>query len=87
MALLGILVVDQGQTVSGGSLNALLLLNPTDAYRLFNLAGSTNVSAFSGMAGIASTTTLSPPVLLAALAAWTLFALALAALVFARREL
>jgi Cu-processing system permease protein len=87
MALLGILVVDQSQTVSGGILNALLLLNPTDAYRLFNLAGSANVSAFSGMAGVASTTTLSPPVLLAALAAWTLSALALAALVFARREL
>jgi Cu-processing system permease protein len=87
MALLGVLVVDQGQTVSGGILNALLLLNPTDAYRLFNLAGSPNVSAFSGMAGIASTTTLSPPVLLAALAAWTMSALALAALVFARREL
>ena len=37
MALLGLLVVDQGQTLSGGLLNALLLLNPTDAYRLFNL--------------------------------------------------
>ena len=75
MALLGLLVVDQGQVVSGGVLNALLLLNPTDAYRLFNLTGSGNVSAFSGMAGVAQTTTLSPSVLLAALAAWALLPL------------
>jgi len=87
MALLGLLVVDQGQVLSGGLLNALLLLNPTDAYRLFNLTGSGNVSAFSGMAGIAQTTTLGPSVLLAALAAWALLPLGLAALAFSRREL
>lgn len=87
MALLGLLVVDQGQVLSGGLLNALLLLNPTDAYRLFNLTGSGNVSAFSGMAGVAQTTTLGPSVLLAALAAWALVPLGLAALAFSRREL
>ncbi|KAB0266828.1 ABC transporter permease [Microvirga brassicacearum] len=87
MALLGILVVDQGQTVSGSVLNALLLLNPTDVYRLFNLTGFANVSSFSGMAGVAQGVTLSLPVLLAALAAWTLVPLALAALAFSRREL
>jgi Cu-processing system permease protein len=87
MALLGLLVVDQGQTVSGGLLNALLLLNPADAYRLFNLTGSASVSGLSGMAGIAQTATLSSSVLLAALAAWALVPLGLAALAFSRREL
>ena len=87
MALLGLLVVDQGQVLSGGLLNALLLLNPADAYRLFNLTGSAGVSAFSGMAGVAQTATLSPSALLAALAAWALVPLALAALAFSRREL
>lgn len=87
MALLGLLVVDQGQTLSGGLLNALLLLNPADAYRLFNLTGSAGVSAFSGMAGVAQTATLSPSALLAALAAWALIPLGLAALAFSRREL
>ncbi|WP_262268347.1 ABC transporter permease [Microvirga yunnanensis] len=87
MALLGLLVVDQGQTLSGGLLNALLLLNPADAYRLFNLTGSAGVGAFSGMAGVAQTATLSPSVLLAALAAWALVPLSLAALAFSRREL
>jgi Cu-processing system permease protein len=87
MALLGLLVVDQGQTVSGRLLNVLLLLNPTDAYRLFNLTGSSNVSAFTGMAGIAQSATLSPPLLLGALAAWAIIPLALSALAFSRREL
>lgn len=84
MALLGVLVIDQGQMVSGAILNALLLLNPTDAYRLFNLTGSSNVSSFSGMAQSAN---LNPPVLLAALAAWALLPLAFAAVAFSRREL
>jgi Cu-processing system permease protein len=87
MALLGLLVVDQGQVLSGGLLNALLLLNPTDAYRLFNLTGFANISAFSGMAGVAQTATLSPSALLTALAAWALVPLGLAALAFSRREL
>ena len=87
MALLGLLVVDQGQTLSGGLLNALLLLNPADAYRLFNLTGSGNISAFSGMAGVAQNASLSPSVLLAALAAWALVPLGLAAFAFSRREL
>ena len=87
MALLGALVVDQGATLSGGVLNGLLLLNPTDAYRLFNLAGSANVSAFSGMAGVANSAVLSPATLIGALAIWTLVPLGLAALAFSRREL
>jgi Cu-processing system permease protein len=87
MALLGLLVVDQGQLISGNLLNALLLLNPTDAYRLFNLTGFAQVSAFSGMAGIAETASLSPSALLAALAAWALVPLSLAAVAFSRREL
>lgn len=86
MALLGLLVADQGQTIAGGLLNTLLLLNPTDAYRLHNLAALPNVGSFSGMAGVARDS-LAAPVLLAALALWTLIPLALSALAFSRREL
>lgn len=87
MALLGLLVIDQGRNVSGGVLSALLLLNPTDAYRLLNLTGFANVSLFSGMAGLAGSSTLSVRVLLTALVLWTLVPLAGAALAFSRREL
>ena len=87
MALLGLLVADQGRAISAGVLNALLLLNPTDVYRMLNLAGSVNVSAFSGMSGIADVVALTPSILLAALCAWILLPLTLATVAFSRREL
>jgi Cu-processing system permease protein len=86
MALLGMLVVDQGRTISGGILNVLLLLNPTDAYRLLNL-GSGNAGSLSGLGGIAENVALGRSMLVSALAVWTLLPLAAATLVFSRREL
>jgi Cu-processing system permease protein len=87
MALLGLLVVDQGRMLTPGAVNALLMVNPTDVYRMFNLASFANVSVFSGMAGLAGAVPVSPAALLAALAAWALVPLALAVLAFSRREL
>jgi Cu-processing system permease protein len=87
MALLGILAVDQGRSISAAAVDAMLLLNPTDVYRLFNLTGFANVSSFAGMAGLAQSTTLSAQVLLIALLAWTFVPLGLAAAAFSRREL
>jgi Cu-processing system permease protein len=87
MALLGALALDQGRNISAAALDALLLANPTDAYRLINLTGFANVSSFAGMAGLGQSATLSVPVLLAALMLWTAIPLGLAALAFSRREL
>jgi len=87
MALLGVLAVDQGRSISATAVDAMLLLNPTDVYRLFNLTGFANVSSFAGMAGLAQSTTLTAKVLLAALLVWTFVPLALAAAAFSRREL
>jgi len=87
MALLGILVADKGRTVTPAVLDALLLANPADAYRLLNLTGFSNVSLFAGMAGLAQQMALGKAALAAALVAWTAVPLSLAALVFARREL
>lgn len=87
MALLGILVADQGRHVSGGALNTLLLFNPTDAYRVLNLSGSTEIAAASGMAGSVQSVALAPLALIAALVAWVAGPMALAALAFSWREL
>jgi Cu-processing system permease protein len=87
MALLGLLVADQGRTVTAEALNALLLLNPADAYRLLNLASSTDVSRYAGVAGLGASTSLGPATLLGALAAWTIAPLAAATAVFARKQL
>jgi len=82
-----LLALDQGRNISAGVLNTMLLFNPTDVYRLFNLTGFANVSMFAGMAGLAQNTSLSARALLAALMLWTLIPLGLATLAFSRREL
>ncbi len=87
MAILGILVADQGRILTAERLNLLLMLNPADAYRLLNLTGFANVSRFSGMAGIASQANLAPSVLIATLVAWVLAPLGLATFLFARKQL
>lgn len=87
MALLGALAVDQGRTISSAALSSMLLFNPTDVYRLFNLAGAENVSVLTNMSGIANQASLSPLVLLATLVVWVLVPLTLAGLSFSRREL
>ena len=87
MALLGLLVVDQGRIITPHVLDALLVLNPADIYRLMNLAGSQDVSLFSGMAGLSEATALNRPVLVAAMLAWILVPLGLASGLFGRRQL
>ncbi|MFC7334282.1 ABC transporter permease [Rhodocista pekingensis] len=87
MGLLGLLVATQGQGLGGGLLDLLLLANPTDAYRLFNLAGLPEVGRHAGMAGVAAHGTPAPGLLLAALAGWMLLPLGLAALIFSRRQI
>ena len=86
MALLGALVADEGGVITPGTLDALLLLNPADAYRPFNLAGSEEARAFSGLSGLADGTGLTRTAPLGALVAWTVAPLALARVVFAGRE-
>lgn len=87
MALLGLLVADGGQTVTPALLDALLLANPADIYRLINLTGFANVSELAGMAGLAEQMDLGKGALAAALVAWTAVPLVLASLIFARREI
>lgn len=87
MALLGLLVADADGRITAGMVDALLLLNPADAYRLFNLAGLPGLGELSGMASLADDTRLTPSILIAALLAWMLVPLAAAAAAFSRREL
>lgn len=86
-ALLGVLVADQGRNVGKPVLDALLLLNPADVYRLFNMTASQSVSVYSGMAGPGDPAALPAPLLLAVLALWIVVPLGLAVAVFRRRAL
>lgn len=87
MALLGLLVADKGHFVTAGVLDALLLLNPTDAYRILNLSGSADIAAASGMADVIGNGALEPAALITALAVWVVAPMALAAVAFSRRTL
>jgi Cu-processing system permease protein len=87
MGLLGVLVADQGRTVTPDVLNWLLLANPADAYRLFNLTGFDRVSQFSGMAGLSGHVQVGRGVLLAVLSAWVAVPLAAAVIVFSRKQI
>ncbi|HLT25834.1 MAG TPA: ABC transporter permease subunit [Zeimonas sp.] len=85
-ALLGALVADQGRTIGREALDLLLLLNPTDAYRLFNMSASDAVSVYSGMAGPGDASRLPIGALLGALVAWVVVPSAAAVAVFRRRS-
>jgi Cu-processing system permease protein len=87
MALLGVLVADHGHNIGATLVNWLLLLNPADAYRMLNLAGTPGVRLFSGMAGLAGDVRLSAAALSGALALWVAVPLATAIGLFARREI
>lgn len=86
MALLGLLVFDQGQMIGTALLNILLLINPTDAYRLLNF-GTGGAGALTGMGSVAGTTTLNASVLTLTLGLWTAIPLGLSVLIFSRKEL
>ena len=87
MALLAILVADEGHVVSGELFRVLLLLNPTDVYRMLTLSGSETVGALSGMAGVSAEAAFGHAVLLPAMVLWVAVPLALAGLLFGRKEL
>ena len=87
MALLGLLVADQGESLKAGLFNILLLINPTDAFRLFNLTGSDSMSMLSGMSAAAGQSHLPALVPLAVLFVWNLLPLGAAGFLFKRKEI
>jgi Cu-processing system permease protein len=86
MGVLGVLVADRGKTITVETLDWMLLFNPTDVYRLFNLTGFSKTATFAGMAGLARDAQLSSPVLLLALAGWIVVPLAGAIVLFGRKQ-
>jgi Cu-processing system permease protein len=86
MALLGLLV-GQGEMISGGIFNALLLANPADAYRLFNLGGFDNVAALSGTVGMMADVALPEWVLVITQLVWVILPIGFAGLFFQRKEI
>lgn len=86
MALLGLLV-SQGDAIGGGVFHALLLANPADVYRLFNLGGFDNVAALSGTIGMMAEVKLPAWALGGVQLAWVIVPLGIAGLLFGRKEI
>ncbi len=87
LTLLGLLIADEGQRIGQAVISTLLVINPTDAYRLFNLAGSDGVGQVSGMAGLASAGGFGPAIPLLAILAWVALPLTATVLVFRKKEI
>ena len=87
LLLLGLVLSDTRDLISSDLFGTLLLLNPADIYRLFNLAGSEAASLVSGSLGALESSFLSAGLLLSALCLWIIAPITAAVWVFNRHEL
>jgi Cu-processing system permease protein len=87
LVLLGALLADEEQVMSEQLLTTLLMLNPTDAYRVFNLTATESISQVVGLADLAASTELAQASSLLVLGVWMLVAIGMAVAALYRREL
>jgi Cu-processing system permease protein len=87
MGLLGLLASDAGKTIGTDLVIGLLLANPADAYRMFNLVGSDETAILSGMAGLSQERQIPAMVPIAVMVAWAALPLGGACAIFQRRQL
>lgn len=87
LLLFGALVIDKEQVISQQLFSTLMLLSPTDSYRILNLSMFEGVSQAAGIAGVASDAGMSNALLLTVLLLWVITPLAATLWVFQRREL
>jgi len=86
LVLLGILMVDSSHVIGERTFAGLLILNPADAFRVFNLTQFDSVSVVAGLAGPGMTSAPSPYLALGAMAAWAVSAGLLVCIRFGRNE-
>lgn len=86
LILLGVLLADKSHVIQPKSLAVLILFNPTDVYRLFNLTGSDIATLASGMSGVAQSDLLAPLTLIMTLILWLIIPLMLSITIFQKRE-
>lgn len=85
--LLGMVLSDKEQIIDGKILATLIYMNPTDIYRLFNLAGNDAAGLITGLNDLAGTLLLQPLSMLIALLTWIVVPLSAAIIIFHRREI
>jgi Cu-processing system permease protein len=87
MGLLSTIIFFQGKFINTEVFNFLLISNPTDAFRIFNLTGFDSVSALSGMNTVASKINLPLYAPVGIIILWIIFPLVIAMEIFEKKEL
>jgi len=87
LVLFGALLVDKDQVIGQQLFSALMLISPTDSYRILNLSLFEGVSQAAGIAGVASGAGMSTALLILSMLLWVLAPLMATLFVFQRREL
>ena len=87
LGLMGLLLADKEQAISQNLFASMIVANPTDAYRIFNLTGLDSIKQLAGMSDIGAGVAINPALLLVVMAAWLLLPLLLTILRFRQREL
>jgi len=87
LLLFGALTMDKDQLIGQQLFSMLMLISPTDTYRVLNLSSFEGVSEAAGIAGVASEAGLSGALLISVMLLWVIAPLMATLLVFQRREL
>ncbi len=87
LGLLGVLVMDSQQSFPPDLFTALLLANPTDAFRIFNMTLVEDVQQAAGLAGLGAEALPHQLLPVALLVGWAALALTAATTLFLRKEL
>ncbi|MCW8900853.1 MAG: ABC transporter permease [Gammaproteobacteria bacterium] len=87
LLLFGALLLDKQQVIGQKLFSTLMLISPTDSYRILNLSMSEGVSQSAGIAGIASNAGMSTELLLSVMLLWVIIPLTTTLYLFQRREL
>jgi Cu-processing system permease protein len=87
LGLLSLLTYQDGELISQEMFSVLILINPADAYRLFNYIGFEEVGRLVGAAGITADFTFSVFAPLMSMTLWMVIPLLMATIRFQRTEL
>lgn len=87
LALLGVLAATKGAGIPAEAVEAALMLNPADVYRLLNFTSLEGASVAAGLAGLTGELTAGTGVLLGVLIGWIVLPLGLAWARFRRMDL
>ena len=87
LGLMSLLLADEEQAISQKLFSTLIVANPTDAYRIFNLTGFESTRLVAGMADIGAGAAVNPGLLVFVMGVWLVVPLLVTVWRFRGREL